>query len=93
MSAQRWLSRSRQNSRIGKLPEVLVLIADFEAGLSLQGIRHLPLTVAHAHRAGLLKGNHRNPFDRMLAAQSLTEYLPVVTHDPAIAAFGAHTVW
>ena len=79
--------------RIGKLPEALAFIAEFEAGLSLQGIRHLPLTVAHAHRAGLLKGDHRDPFDRMLAAQSLTEDLPIVTRDPAIAAFGARTIW
>lgn len=79
--------------RIGKLTEAFAFLGDFEAGLSMQGIRHLPLTVAHARRAGLLEGAHRDPFDRMLAAQSLIEDLPIVSRDPALAAFGAQTLW
>ena len=36
---------------------------------------------------------HRDPFDRLLAAQALTERLPVVTRDPALGAYGAATIW
>lgn len=36
---------------------------------------------------------HRDPFDRLLAAQSLSDGTPVVTRDPAFAAYGAAVVW
>jgi PIN domain nuclease of toxin-antitoxin system len=36
---------------------------------------------------------HRDPFDRLLAAQALTERIPIVTRDPALAAYGAPAVW
>jgi PIN domain nuclease of toxin-antitoxin system len=49
--------------------------------------------MAHAQRAGALAGDHRDPFDRMLAAQGLVEDCRIVTTDAAIAAFGAQTFW
>jgi PIN domain nuclease of toxin-antitoxin system len=36
---------------------------------------------------------HRDPFDRLLAAQALHERLPIVTRDPALAAYGVATIW
>lgn len=36
---------------------------------------------------------HRDPFDRLLAAQALDEQLPIVTRDPALAAYGVATIW
>ncbi len=36
---------------------------------------------------------HRDPFDRLLAAQALTEQTPIVTRDPALATYGAATIW
>lgn len=36
---------------------------------------------------------HRDPFDRLLAAQALTDRLPIVTCDPALAAYGVATIW
>ncbi len=36
---------------------------------------------------------HRDPFDRLLAAQALTEQIPIVTRDPALAIYGAATIW
>jgi PIN domain nuclease of toxin-antitoxin system len=59
------------------------------------------LGVAWAHVARLqqlpfpqLAGHpHRDPFDRLLAAQALTERIPIVTRDPALAAYGAAAIW
>jgi PIN domain nuclease of toxin-antitoxin system len=59
------------------------------------------LGVAWAHIARLqelpfpkLAGRpHRDPFDRLLAAQALTERIPIVTRDPALAAYGAAAIW
>ena len=36
---------------------------------------------------------HRDPFDRLLAAQALSERVPVVTRDPALAAYGVASLW
>ena len=36
---------------------------------------------------------HRDPFDRLLAAQALSDGIPVVTRDPAIAAYGVAVIW
>jgi len=44
----------------------------------------------HSRRAALRA--HRDPFDRMLAAQSALEGLPLVTHHPAFEAFGIQTL-
>ncbi len=53
----------------------------------------LPISTRHAIKAGLLPGAHRDPFDRMLAAQSLLESLPILTSDPQIAGLGAEMRW
>lgn len=42
----------------------------------------LPIHARHAYRAGELPLHHRDPFDRMLAAQSLEEGLPLISRDP-----------
>lgn len=36
---------------------------------------------------------HRDPFDRLLAAQALTEQIPVITRDPALAVYGVPAIW
>jgi PIN domain nuclease of toxin-antitoxin system len=59
------------------------------------------LDIAWAHVARLqelpfpeLGGRaHRDPFDRLLAAQALGERLPIVTRDPALAAYGVAVIW
>jgi PIN domain nuclease of toxin-antitoxin system len=43
--------------------------------------RELPISLVHAERAGNLPPWHRDPFDRMLIAQALSEGLTLVTRD------------
>ena len=50
-------------------------------------------SLEHGRLGGLLPGVHRDPFDRIIAAQSLIERMPVVTSDLAIATFGAEIIW
>src|SRR5258706_7608830 len=47
----------------------------------------LPVYLSHALRVGLLPHHHRDPFDRLLIAQSQIERLPLMTADPEIAAY------
>jgi len=53
----------------------------------------LPITSAHAARAGLLPGPHGDPFDRMLIAQSQAENLPIVSADPVFDEYKLRRIW
>ncbi len=79
--------------RRGKLPEAEVLIRDFEKMCMAQRFTLLPITVSHALRAASFEQEHRDPFDRLIAAQSLLDELPVITIDPALADFGCKVIW
>ena len=63
------------------------LLGAFEAVVAAEGFDRLPLSAAHAIQVGSY--GHRDPFDRMLAAQ--VEGL--VTDGRAIAPLGARVVW
>jgi PIN domain nuclease of toxin-antitoxin system len=52
------------------------------------GFDELPVTGEHAARVALLAPHHRDPFDRLLVAQSLVEGLVLLTADPQLAAYG-----
>lgn len=78
---------------IGKLTFDASFLSAFDVRIAALGWTELPLTNAHAVAAGQLMGSHKDPFDRMLAAQAITEGLTVATIDPAIAALGAKVVW
>lgn len=56
------------------------------------GIETLPIEGAHALAAGALPPHHRDPFDRMIAAQALAEGLTVVTRDPRFAPYGVRVL-
>ena len=80
-------------SRIGKLPQILNFQDQFSDLLHRDAFTILNLTEKHAMRAGYLPGDHRDPFDRLLAGQALVEGLTIVTNDPQIAAFGCRVLW
>jgi PIN domain nuclease of toxin-antitoxin system len=79
--------------RLGKLQEAALLVEGFFDLLDRYSFKHLSVTTEHGHRAGLLPGDHKDPFDLMLAAQALIEDMGLVTADPQLAAFGARVVW
>ncbi len=79
--------------RLGKLPVPARLAESLDDIVVENGWQSLPLTMAHAQLAGRLHGAHRDPFDRMLAAQALIEDVALVTNDPAFQAFGVKLVW
>jgi PIN domain nuclease of toxin-antitoxin system len=79
--------------RLGKLPGAAEVAADVAGCVSRQGFESLDITILHAQRAGRLPGTHRDPFDRMLAAQAQLEDLPIVTNDDAFDAFGVTRIW
>jgi PIN domain nuclease of toxin-antitoxin system len=61
--------------------------------LSLNTILALPIQLRHALHVYTLPQHHRDPFDRMLVAQSQVENLPILTTDPQIAQYDVETIW
>jgi len=68
--------------RIGKLPEATGILRNYKRLSSKARFRELDITIEHALKAGALPGSHQDPFDRMLAAQSLLEGFSIVSRDP-----------
>lgn len=79
--------------RIGKLPALQAILSGLDDAVADSGFELLSLSAGHAAHPGQLLGDHRDPFDRMIAAQGLVERLTVITCDPAIAAFGCKVLW
>ena len=71
--------------KLGKWPEAAVLLPDLATKIEAAGFELLPLTFQQAERAGSLDLAHRDPFDRMLAAQALDLGLILATIDPGFA--------
>ena len=56
------------------------------------GFDELPVTFAHAAQLAVLPLIHRDPFDRMLVAQSMVEGVTLVTRDPALQQYGVAVI-
>jgi PIN domain nuclease of toxin-antitoxin system len=56
-------------------------------------IETLPISLDHVLKIEALPMHHRDPFDRMVIAQSLTEDLPLVTADPHFEKYQVHSIW
>jgi PIN domain nuclease of toxin-antitoxin system len=80
-------------SRLGKLAAPPALAKDLDHLVAEMGWEPLSLSIAHAQLAGRLKASHRDPFDRMLAAQAQIERLPLVTGDKAFSQLEIDVIW
>lgn len=79
--------------RLGKLPAARQLARDVGGWIHRAGFSELPVTIRHAQKAGSWPQRHRDPFDRMLAAQSVIEDLPLISRDDDLRSFGVRLVW
>lgn len=80
--------------RSGKWPEAEILLAQHEGLAARLGADDLLIDPVAAIRAGSLQWDHADPFDRMLAAQSLLTQATLVTCDPAFITLGGlRTLW
>jgi len=77
----------------GKFAEAANLFQGFDDNLKRLGACELAITHRHAKKAALLRHPHPDPFDRMIAAQSILEEWPVVTNDAFLAELGADVIW
>jgi PIN domain nuclease of toxin-antitoxin system len=61
--------------------------------LALNSIGLLSITLAHTAAVSTLSFHHRDPFDRLLIAQSLVDAVPIVSRDGVLDAYGVVRMW
>ena len=79
--------------RLGKLSGVEDYLADPGSHHRRWGFRDLPIDHDDARVAAALVWDHRDPFDRMLVAQSRRHRLVLISCDPVIRAYQPDTSW
>jgi PIN domain nuclease of toxin-antitoxin system len=80
-------------AQLGKL-EIPSQPEDFIASqLELNSFQVLPIELKHALHIYHLPTHHKDPFDRILIAQSQVENLPLLTLDPQIIKYGINVIW
>jgi len=97
-SSQLWWSvvslwEAIQKAQVGKLSLPLPAGPFLTNELSSNHVRLLPVSLSHVLRVEELPLHHRDPFDRLLIAQSIEEGWPIVTADPWFARYPVDVIW
>ena len=80
-------------ARLGRLSFPAEPGAFIPGQLARNAIEVLPVTLSHALHVYGLPSHHRDPFDRLLVAQSQLEDMPLLTADPLLAEYAVEIVW
>ena len=66
---------------------------DFINLINENGFEIIPISIEHALKVSTLEFIHRDPFDRLIIAQSITENLTIITKDEYIKKYNVKTIW
>jgi PIN domain nuclease of toxin-antitoxin system len=77
----------------GKLPELATLVANYHQRLARYGFIELALSSADALCAAAIESNHKDPFDRALAAQAVQRQCAILSIDACFDAMGVVRIW
>ena len=79
--------------RIGKLPLPKPEDRYLRDHLSRNNVSTLPVEARHVLELMSIPLHHRDPFDRLLIAQSLVEGIPIISADSALKQYSAKVIW
>ena len=82
-----------QKAQVGKLSLPLPAGPFLTGELSSNHVRLLPVSLSHVLRIEELPLHHRDPFDRLLIAQSIEEGWPIITADPWFTRYPVDVIW
>ena len=74
-----------------KLPDVIERFIPDQ--LAANGFSQLQIDFRHVAKVAALAFHHRDPFDRLLAAQAIEEDLPIITSDRVFRKYGVKRIW
>jgi PIN domain nuclease of toxin-antitoxin system len=78
---------------LGKLAVPRPLDRFLQTQIELNGFALLPLTLEALGVLADLPFHHRDPFDRLLAAEATHAGLPIVSSDPVFRRYGVRRIW
>ena len=78
---------------VGKLPLSLPYRQWLDKAFVDQRLSLLAITLDHTERQVSLPFHHRDPFDRLIAAQAIVEEMPLVSADTIFDAYGVNRIW
>lgn len=91
-AASAWEIATKQ--RLGKLPQAEVLVRAYQQHLTRLDVESIAITDEHSLLAGTMEWSHRDPFDRMIAAQCMVDSLPLATADESFQTLaGVKALW
>jgi PIN domain nuclease of toxin-antitoxin system len=79
--------------RLGKFPDARLLLDNPGGVFASMGFDPLSISIEHARVAGSMASAHRDPFDRMLAAQSRLEGMLLASADTVFDALNVTRLW
>lgn len=79
--------------RLGKWDGIGEFARSFRSAVTAEGFEIADVNAEHAILAGVMPGHHRDPFDRLLAAQAKLDSLVLVTADTAFSQFDIDVLW
>ena len=79
--------------QLGKLSLQSTLKQTIEKQQKINNIEVLPVTVEHVLELDNLPFHHKDPFDRVLAAQARWEHAALATRDPIFARYPVQAIW
>jgi PIN domain nuclease of toxin-antitoxin system len=79
--------------QIKKLPLPEPAMPYLREQIATNDVRILPIMLDHVARLEELPAYHRDPFDRILVAQSMEEGWPIVSADPLLKKYPAQLLW
>ena len=80
-------------SDLGKMPLLLPLAEIIQSQQAQHGLQLLPILPAHIYALGTLPPHHKDPFDRLLIAQALTEGLSLASVDSVFSSYPVSVIW
>ena len=83
----------RAKTSLSKLSLSSSLEVFLEAQMADLAFDYLPIELRHALAVGSLPLHHRDPFDRLIVSQCLTDDLPVISADAILDMYGVRRIW
>ena len=65
----------------------------FAEAIEGNGFTVLPIEIHHSAILSLLPMHHKDPFDRMIIAQAISEAIPVISSDVQFDAYNVKRIW
>ena len=78
---------------LGKLRLTEPVLFIVQEHLRRRAVEILPITFHHLESLRNLPHHHKDPFDRIIIAQALTERIPIISSDAAFDGYGVQRMW